>query len=56
MGKNAVQILRCRICVVISASVMTSHWALVLVRRRKVETQESVCITDADNRHGSGQG
>ena len=34
---------------------MTCHWALALVRRRRFETQASVCITVADNQHGSGK-
>ena len=44
-----------RLCTV-SVSVMTCHWALVLIRRRSVETQASVCITVADSQHGPGQG
>ena len=42
--RNDVQTVHCRIHVVIIVSVMTCHWALVLVRRRRVETQASVCI------------
>ena len=54
--RNDVQTVCCRICIVISVSVMTCHWELVLVRRHRVETQASVCITVADSQRGPGQG
>ena len=42
--RNDVQTVHCRISVVISVSDVTCHWVLVLLRRRRVETQASVCI------------